>query len=544
MQRFFLTFILCAVLFCPPTVGHAAAQSTVDATLSHMSLEEKVGQLFMVWFEGRENAPLLREAITRRHAGGIILYDITDNVGSPTEVARLTNAAQRMAAESGAGVGLLIGIDQEGGPVVRLKNGFTVLPSAAAIGASGSPDHAARAASIMAQEMRAVGINVTFAPDADVNSNPDNPIIGVRSFGGTPSQVTAMARAAMEATMEHGVLPVLKHFPGHGDTGFDSHLHLPRVAHPRKRLDAVELAPFRELAQAAPAIMTAHVAVPALEPNPDVPATLSRRVLTDVLRGQLGFAGLVVTDSLGMGAIANTFGAGDAALRAFQAGADLLLFGADKGHSPQEALDAMDTVLRAARRGDISQQRLDASVRRILHVKAQLGALQPRLVDAKAAARRVGTLGSRRAADAIALAGTRILRDTQNLLPLPKSGAPVVVLPKGVATADDILTAFPSGTCLIRIPTHPAEQDAATVAARAGERPIIVLIGKTGKAPKQVAFLRALVQKAGAQAPVVAAALDMPHAVLAETDIPCMVATWSSVPASIRALARTLFHAK
>ena len=242
-----------------------------------------------------------------------------------------------------------------------------------ALGATGDPLLAERAASVTGRELRTLGINVDFAPVLDVNVNPENPVIGDRSFGSSPEAVARFGFAAARGYREGGVLPVAKHFPGHGDTSVDSHLGLPLVPHGRERLEEVELAPFRAVFDAGvQAVMTAHVRVPALEPE-QLPATFSRKVLRDLLRDDMGFRGIVFTDSMGMGAIRKGWSPGEAAVLAFQAGADMLIYGADPDYSSEKVRIVRDALLAAVKKGEISRERLGASVERILAAKEGLG---------------------------------------------------------------------------------------------------------------------------------------------------------------------------
>src|SRR5688572_21290287 len=280
--------------------------STPNTTtlLASMTTDQKVGQLMLIGFDGTVVNAELRRMITDYHIGGVILF--ARNVQSPEQVAHLTNELQNIALESGQ-PGLFVAIDQEGGRVARLTEdtGFTEFPSAMALTATGNPENARRMAAAMAAEMRAVGINVDFAPDLDVSNNPSNPVIGIRSFGSDPTRVAEYGIAFAQGLQENGILAFGKHFPGHGDTSIDSHIDLPLIPHDRARLDEVELIPFQAAIQADFAgIMSAHVTFPAIDPNPGIPATLSRAVLNGLLRDQLNFKGLIATDSLEMGALA------------------------------------------------------------------------------------------------------------------------------------------------------------------------------------------------------------------------------------------------
>jgi beta-glucosidase-like glycosyl hydrolase/CubicO group peptidase (beta-lactamase class C family) len=306
---------------------------------------------------------------------------------------------------------LLIGADFERGTAMRLDEG-TSFPTAMAVAAAGNPKDAYTMGKVTALEARAAGIQWIYAPDADVNSNPGNPIINTRSFGENPEKVSEFVTEFIRGVQENGGLATAKHFPGHGDTTADSHIDLPVVTADRARLEKLELVPFRAaIAAGVGSIMTGHLNVPALEPDPNTPATLSSRVLTDLLRKQLGFQGLVVTDAMDMGGITVRHAPGDAAVRAFLAGADALLM-------PPVPDAAYQALLAAAHSGQISQERLDASVRRILEAKAHLGLQKNRLVDVAALNEKFGRLAWQAESQEISDRGIALLRDTPHRLPL------------------------------------------------------------------------------------------------------------------------------
>ena len=395
-----------------------------------LTLEQKIGQLMIIGFDGTEADSGLQEMISRYHVGGVILF--ARNVQSPRQVAELTNKLQQTAIESG-NPGLFIAIDQEGGRVARLTEdtGFTEFPSAMAIGATADPDNAYRMASAMAAEMRAVGINIDFAPVLDVNNNPANPVIGTRSFSSDPKTVAAFGVAFARGLQENGVLAFGKHFPGHGDTGTDSHIALPLVPHDRARLDQIELVPFKAaIAENFAGIMSAHVTFPAIDPNPGMPATLSRPVLTGLLRDELGFKGLIATDSLEMGALAeNGYPPPVAATHAFAAGADVLLFNRDHAMHKQ----AFIKLVQAVKEGKVSEEQLDSSVRRILEAKEKFGILNPRLVaDPTKSGGSTATAEHHALALELAQKAITLLKDDASLLPL-KSGEPLFVIETAAA---------------------------------------------------------------------------------------------------------------
>ncbi|HEY7515731.1 MAG TPA: glycoside hydrolase family 3 N-terminal domain-containing protein, partial [Vicinamibacteria bacterium] len=295
--------------------------------------------------------------------------------------------------------------------------GATRLPRAMTMGASRDAGLVSRAAELAAREGRSLGVHVNFYPVVDVNNNPRNPIINLRSFGEDPALVGEMARAYVSGTHAGGMLATAKHFPGHGDTAVDTHLDLPTIDQPRARLEAVELPPFRAaIAGGVDAVMTSHIVLPALDPAPGVPATLSRPILTGLLREDLGFDGLVFTDAMEMQAIRDHFPPGEAAARAVRAGADLVLV-------PPDPEAAFRGIRDAVERGDIPREQLDRSVRRILRAKARMGLFRRREVDLMAIPAEVG--GRQRAQTALEVAarGLTLIKDE-------RSSVPVVVRPE------------------------------------------------------------------------------------------------------------------
>ncbi len=282
------------------------SMADVDDELAGMSLEQKVGQTMIVSVLGASFTPEIRRLIEEFHIGGIILFG--KNVRSRSAVKRLTVKLQHTALRTGH-TGLIICVDQEGGRVSRLtvERGFTEFPSAMALAATGEIQNVRDVARAIARQLKAVGINMNLAPVLDVNNNPANPVIGTRSFASDAERVAEMGAAFIEATQEEGVMAVGKHFPGHGDTFVDSHVSLPIVPHGRDRLESVELIPFKAAIQSEVAgIMTAHVVFPEIEPATGMPATLSSRVLSGLLRTEMHYGGLLVTDSLEMEALAKS----------------------------------------------------------------------------------------------------------------------------------------------------------------------------------------------------------------------------------------------
>jgi len=302
----------------------------------------------------------IKSLIHTYHIGGVILFG--RNIGTPDEILRLTNSLQLEAKSAGYSKPLLICIDQENGVVRRLGEGTTIIPGAMMLGATNDESHAKTAGILTGKELKALGINWNLAPVVDVNNNPLNPVIGVRSFGEDAERVAAFGRESMKGMQESGIATTLKHFPGHGDTSVDSHLDLPVIAHDLNRLHDIELVPFKECIQAgADAVMTAHVYFPALETEENTPATLSKSVVTGLLREELGFKGVITTDCMEMDAIAKGIGTVNGAVKAVEAGVDLVMV----SHIHQLQEQSILKIVEAVENGQLSEQRIDESIERI-----------------------------------------------------------------------------------------------------------------------------------------------------------------------------------
>lgn len=331
---------------------------------SRMSPLQLAGQMTQIQVPGTGCTPEIAAFLASHQVGSVILF--SGNVSTPVQAAAFTRALQEAAAAAQLPP-LLLAIDQEGGAASVVQQGVSHPPFLMGIGAAGDTAHAAAAGRVLAREVRAMGFHWLFAPVLDVNCNPANPVIGPRSFGSDPDLVGRMGAAFIQAAQAEGVLACGKHFPGHGDTSKDSHLDLPTLPHGRERLEAVELKPFRmAMAAGLGSLMTAHVVFPAIEPE-GVPATLSRRVLTGLLREEMGYEGLLVTDSMVMNAIKENYGVEEAAIRAVLAGADMVmaLGGLDRAAATIEAL------ARAIADGTIPRMRAEEAVRRVLAAKSR-----------------------------------------------------------------------------------------------------------------------------------------------------------------------------
>ncbi|MDE2981817.1 MAG: hypothetical protein OXU74_11535 [Gemmatimonadota bacterium] len=410
--------------FAPPPGVEARREAWYDGrdwaarTLETLTLEEKVGQMMMPFIfgdfapRGSRAAARARAMIEDHKVGGIIV-----SVGSPTEVAAKLNWLQSLSS-----VPLLIGSDLEAGagfrfdgivhvPTIIPLGGATRFPALMAVGATGDPGFAYEMGRVTAREALAIGVHVPFAPVLDVNNNPENPVINVRSFGEDPERVAALGAAFVRGIQDQGAIATAKHFPGHGDTGVDSHIALPVIRVGRERMDAVELRPFRRaIGSDLGAIMTAHITVPELTGD-RVPATLAPAVMTDLLRGEMGFDGLIITDAMDMAAVDRAFGRGEATVRAIEAGADVILM-------PPDLAAARSGLMAAVRSGRVSEARIDRSVLRILNAKARVGLHRWRQVDLGRVAEFVGVEPHTAVAQAVAERSITVLKDERELLPL------------------------------------------------------------------------------------------------------------------------------
>jgi beta-N-acetylhexosaminidase len=446
LRNLLLTTVLLAAALCfakdrsidrylqaGPIHADKAGQKWADKTLRRMSTEDKVGQLFAIWVRVQffnDADPIfvqLRDNIRKYHIGSLVMSVPVDGPvllkSQPSVAAELLNRLQKTSK-----LPLLVSADFERGVSMRL-NGTTVFPHAMAFGATGKTENAEAFGRITALEARAIGVHWNFFPDADVNSNPANPIINTRSFGGDPKEVGDFVAAYIRGAHEGGMLVTAKHFPGHGDTATDSHLGVAQVTGDRARLDAVELPPFKRAIEAGvDAVMVAHVTVPALDSAPNRVATTSSAMVDGLLKEEMGFKGLVVTDALDMAGLTRIYAKdiGRAAVESFKAGNDMLIIPAN--------LDASyRSMLEAVRSGEISRPRLDQSVRKILEMKASVGLTKARLVDLGRLSSEVAKPENLEAGQRVADEAITLVRDNGKVIPLQSfaasSGTTEVALP-------------------------------------------------------------------------------------------------------------------
>ncbi|PVD04685.1 glycoside hydrolase family 3 protein [Streptomyces sp. CS147] len=550
----------------PPAVAssHSTNASTdrrLRRIIAGMSLEEKVGQLFVMRVYGHSatdpdqadidanlkeiGVRTAAELISTYHVGGIIYFTWAHNTRDPHQIADLSNGLQRAALAERHRVPLLVSTDQEHGIVCRVGEPATLLPGAMALGAGGSRSDTRRAAWIAGAELAALGINQNYAPDADVNVNPANPVIGVRSFGSDPAAVADLVAAQVKGYQGAGIASTAKHFPGHGDTNTDSHTGLPVINHTRAQWEELDAPPFRAAIRARiDSIMTAHIVVPALDPSED-PATLSRPILTGILREELGYDGVVVTDSLGMEGVRTKYGDDRVPVLALLAGVDQLL-------NPPNLSVAWNAVLEAVRSGEISEERIEESILRILRLKSGLGLFRDPFVSHLGVERTVGSRAHRAAADRIAERTTTLLADPGSLLPLSRRTHRNLLVVGADPASPSGTTGPPTGTLAhafgelgfsaraLSTGTAPnqAKIDEA-VAAAEGKDAVVVATYNVTASSSQRTLVTALVATG---VPVVTVAIRNPYDVahLTGTGVAASLAAYSWTDVELRAAARVI----
>ncbi|WP_066393148.1 beta-N-acetylhexosaminidase [Neobacillus mesonae] len=358
-----------------PKVDHISVFTQVDnqpnqhesqtktKTISEMSLEEKIGQMILAGISGTTVDTNTQNLINQYKVGGIIFYQ--DNLENPVQTLQLVN---QIKSKSDPKLPLLLSVDQEGGRVTRLPGGLVNFPPNKSIGEVNNPEFSYKVGTILGQELKAFGLNLDFAPVLDINSNPKNPVIGDRSFGNNSEVVSRLGIQTMKGIQSQDIITTIKHFPGHGDTSVDSHLDLPIVNKSLKELKELELIPFeRAINNGADVVMVAHILLPQLDAK--YPASMSKAVMTDILRNQLGFKGVIITDDMTMGAIIDHFDIGQAAVKSVNSGSDIILV----GHDYNKIVEIISSLKKAVLNGEISEQRINDSVSRILVLKNNYG---------------------------------------------------------------------------------------------------------------------------------------------------------------------------
>ncbi|WP_198667457.1 glycoside hydrolase family 3 protein [Glycomyces dulcitolivorans] len=517
-------------------------EDPVGDLLASMSLEDKVGQLFMVYVHGETSDTGNTDAVVSNRErlgadtgaafvatyrpGGVIYFDWANGLTGPEQIAALSNGLQAASA-----VPLLIATDQEYGSVVRIGEPATQFPGAMPLGATRDLDAAERAAEIAGAELRAMGLNHNFAPDADVNVDPANPVIGVRSFGSDPGLVADFAAAQVRGYQAGGVAVSAKHFPGHGDTGTDSHVGLPVITHTAEEWERIDAPPFAAaIAAGTDMVMSAHLQFPALDDSL-APATLSHPILTGLLRERLGFDGVVVTDALDMQGVRTEYGDDRVPVLALLAGADLLLM-------PPDFPLAYEAVLNAVAAGELTEERIDESVRRILALKHSRGIMDGFEADGSAAAETVGSDANRAAAADIADRSVTLLANDGTL---PLAGGSVLVTGWGETTTRrlaDTLSANGIDADALATGDEPGDDAIAAAKAAAAGRDFVVVATRNVRAGSPQADLVAALLEG--PAPVVAAAVGTPYDAAHLGGVNASLVAYSYAAPSLAALAKVI----
>ncbi|GAB3705593.1 glycoside hydrolase family 3 protein [Mariniluteicoccus flavus] len=541
----------------PPVTNPNAINGWVNSTLDHMTRAQKIGQLFVQEVFGsdpttpdRRNLANFGEAVPAKivekfHLGGVIYFAWTDSFKNPEQVARLSNGLQSAALASGGHkkvrIPLQIATDQEQGVVTRFGPPATQFPGSMALGAGRSAADARTAAAITGKELRAVGINVDFAPVSDVNVNALNPVIGVRAFGSDPALVAEMVAAQVDGYQNDGrVSSSTKHFPGHGDTATDSHTGLPVITHTKEEWLRIDAPPFKAaIARGVDMVMTAHLVMTAFDPSGD-PATLSRPVITGLLREELGYDGVVITDGLMMKGVREKYGDAEVAVKALEAGCDQLLMCPDI----QPAIAAINAALDSGR---LTEDDLNAKVRRILRMKYRRGMVAEPLAEVAQIPAVVGIPAHQAQAAAISDRTVTIVKNDAGALPLKPAGKKILVTGYGLTTTQlvaDQLTARGATATAKQTGTAPNDATiAATLTAAQAVDTVIVLTNKawdtaiTDKAAGQQKLVKALLAT-GKQ--VIVVAVRDPYDIAYFTAAPTYVATYSYSPVTPPSLVRVL----
>jgi beta-N-acetylhexosaminidase len=508
-----------------------------------VDLAHQIGQKLLLAFRGKESlSPEIVQAFQSYHPSGVTLFR-PFNIESPAQIKKLNQSLQDLARELGLPL-LLIGTDQEGGQLMAFGDG-TPLPGNMALGATRSPELARKAGEVLGRELAAIGVNVNYAPCADVNINPNNPVVGVRSFGEDPKLVGELAAAMIEGIQSQGVAATVKHFPGHGDTASDSHHGLGTVPHSRERLHSVELTPFRSALQAdAKLVMTAHLGILSIDGESAPPATLSPNIINGLLRQDLGYTGVVITDAMDMHAIRQGELLREDSLRAAQAGADILLMTTD----PQDHMRAYESLLQGAQNGELSQENLRASIDRIMQLKGWLteNATSPDLSVIQCAEHMA-------IANEIAEKSITLVRDEKKYLPIrleaEKRIAVIIPVPKDLTPADtssyiqpklaESIRAYHAQTDEFKMPYAPSEQDTSKVLEQVREYDVLIMGTINAYAEeKQAEFVRQLLQMGK---PVIIIAMRLPYDLAVFPQSSTYVCTYGILEPSMRAVAKAVF---
>jgi beta-N-acetylhexosaminidase len=527
-------YLFCSVVLFLAAILFASPASAQDDLLNSMTLEQKVGQMFIVNLFGGQMTEAGRDFLREWQPGGVVL--IGENLGTPEAVNRLTNSFQQTITEAG-GLPLLVAVDQEPGPISHLKDGFTQFPTPTLITATGDPQLAFQVGEATADELLAVGVNMNLSPIADLETNRNNPIIRRRSFGSDPAMVSPILAGYVEGLQAGGVLATAKHFPGHGDSSEDSHTGLPVIDLSRERLESVELAPFRAAISADVAvIMVAHIWYPALEPEPNTPASLSPNVVTELLRDELGYEGLIVTDAMDMDAIDTVYSYPDATIKAIQAGVDLVIAAHISEATQAQAIQA---VVDAVRNGTIPEERINESVRRILAAKERYGLLNWQPLDPTTASERIDLAGHEAVIEELFQKGTSVAFDRNGLIPVSDGQRVAIVYPATRIQVANECGQYRPDISWVGVSDSPSDEELGWARDAAGRADVaIVFTQNADENPQQGALVNALSPEK-----TVVTALFSPYDITRFPGIAAYMVTYSPARPAVPAACGILFDA-
>lgn len=511
-----------------------------------MTLEQQVGQLLMVGFDDLSPSPEIIDLIQNYHVGGIILF--SRNIQDARQVFALTHRLQEIARSAGHAFPLLIATDQENGLVRRLGTGTTIFPGNMTLGAIGSEQIVYDVALATGEELKALGINMNLAPVVDVNNNPANPVIGIRSFGEHPEAVARLAVAAVQGYRASGVVATLKHFPGHGDTATDSHLALPVISHGVERLEAIELFPFKQSIEAgAECIMTAHIALPMLMGENILPATVSPMIVRELLRERLGYDGVVISDCMEMNAITRTVGTEQGSVMTLQAGTDIALV----SHTYARQRASLHAIYAAVESGALSKAAIQQSVERVLSLKQRyLSWNQPATTTAPETVESAAHTQLRDRAYALS---TTLVRNEDGLIPLcPQADERIVIVvpkKKSSTLVEDRFASFEfllesveqyhDNAIMIPVAVDKGEEEYQSVVQATSTADIVILVTANAHLDAhQAELMRRLLQ---AERRVIGLAVYNPYDLLAFPSLRTYLVTYEYTPPALAAAVRVLF---
>lgn len=513
--------------------GQVVAQQA-DDLLANMTLEQKVGQMFMVSMYGESITYVGRDLLQTWQPGAVVLF--TSNINTPDQITRLTNSYQQTITDAG-GVPLFIATDQEGGWIARLRNGFTEWPPMTLLTAANDPELAYEVGRAMALELRAVGINMNLAPVADLDTNRHNPIIGRRSPGADAELVSTMLEGYITGSQDAGVMTTAKHFPGHGDTGEDSHVTLPILYHDLERLESLELIPFAGAIEAdTGAVMVAHIWFPAFDAEP-IPGSLSQNIVTGILRGEMEYDGIIVTDAMDMDAIDTEYTAEEAALMAINAGIDLIAYG--PGMSETRQMEVMQSIVDAVRSGELDETRIDESVRRILDAKMRYGVMDWTPLDADSAAERIDLDGNLVLVERMFRAGVTVAFDNHDFVPVPEDQSVAIIYPGQRISIERVCGTYRDDIRWLSIPDAPNAADIQAAVDIASLVDIVIVF--TRNVDENV-YVPPLVQALPPEK-TIAVALRSPYDLLAYPGISGYIVTYGPQDPAITTTCGVLFGA-